>query len=183
MPAGSFRRGFKTSSTSLVAEVRAELRLNLLSPLDPLTVAREYGVRVTTPAELGWAGLAVPEEFSAMTVFRGSRRLIVMNAYHPVTRQRNSLAHELAHLLLEHEPVRHFENGARMWDPAMEHEADWMGSELLIPRQAALAICRSAEAVEAAAARFGVSVQLMTMRLNASGARKQVEREGGGRLW
>lgn len=181
--AATFRRGFKTDSTALVAEVRSEVRVKALLPLDPILVAREYGVPVATPADLGWGRVALPEEFSAMTVFRGARRIIVMNGKHPLTRQRNSLAHELAHLLLEHQPVRHFENGARMWDPTMEHEADWLGGELLIPRQAALAICRADEHVEDAAARFGVSVALMTMRLNASGARKQVERERGGGRW
>lgn len=183
MATTAFRRGFKTQSTSLVAEVRAELGARLVDPLDPARVASVYGVPVVTAAQLAnGRPLAAPPEFSAMTVFRGSRRIIVLNSDHAVTRQRSSLAHELAHLLLEHEPASHLMNGARMWDPAAEREADWMGAELLVPRQAGLTICRAGEVVEDAATRFGVSAQLLTWRLNASGARTQVQREGG-RAW
>lgn len=178
----TFRRGFKTQSSNLVADVRAEVGLDLVIPLDPYTVASEYGVPIkTTDQLLNGTRQPVPSEFSAMTVFRGSKRIIVVNADHAPTRQRSSLAHELAHLLLEHEPLQHFANGARMWDPAAEREADWTGGELLIPREAALAICRRGEDVEAAAGRYGVSGQLMEWRLNASGARKQAER--GRKRW
>lgn len=178
-----FRRGFKTHSTALVAEVRAEVGARLVDPLDPARVASAYGVPVVTAAQLAnGRPLVAPPEFSAMTVFRGSRRIIVLNSDHAPTRQRSSLAHELAHLLLEHEPSRHLMDGARMWDPAAEREADWLGAELLVPRPAGLSICRVGEVVDAAAARFGVSTQLLTWRLNASGARAQAQREGG-RSW
>jgi Zn-dependent peptidase ImmA (M78 family) len=44
------------------------------------------------------------DSFSAVTVFRGYRRLIVHNENHHPHRQASNLAHELSHTLLEHEP-------------------------------------------------------------------------------
>src|SRR2546425_294346 len=45
-----------------------------------------------------------PRVFSALTVFHGTRRLIVHNDAHSPARQRSDLAHELAHALLIHPP-------------------------------------------------------------------------------
>lgn len=171
----AYRRGFKTESATIVDEVRAEVRVGPIDPLDPLIIADLYGVPVKTVAELG-STLRTPADFSAVTVFRQSRRIIVLNDDHAPTRRRNSLAHELAHLLLEHKPIEHFADHEREWDPGIEREADWLGAEMLIPRRACLAILEAGEPPSAAAKRFGVSEQLITMRLNVSGARSQFDR-------
>src|SRR4030095_9462634 len=83
------------------------------------------------------------ETFSAVTVVLGSRRLIVVNDSHAATRQASNLAHELGHVVLEHEPHRLvIQNGCRVWNSEMENEATWFGGALLVPREAALLVAR-----------------------------------------
>ena len=61
--------------------------------------------------------------------------------------------------------------------PRWRLEADWLAAELLVSRVAVLSLVRPDVAVEDAARRFGVSVELMRWRFNTSGAVKQVNRK------
>src|SRR4029453_18208928 len=78
-------------------------------------------------------------DFSATTVVLGTKRLIVYNPRQPDGRRASNLAHELSHLILEHEaaPAIGF-GGCRHWDGVQEAEADWPGAALLVPRASAL---------------------------------------------
>jgi Zn-dependent peptidase ImmA (M78 family) len=118
-----------------------------------------------------------PSSFSAATVFCGHRRLIIFNPVHAPGRHANSIAHELAHVLLEHEPGAVRESGGgRRWRPMDEAEADWLAATLLVPRDGALEVMYELGAVEAAADHFGVSRQLMHWRLNQTGVALQLRR-------
>ena len=61
--------------------------------------------------------------------------------------------------------------GCRLWDQAAQDGEDWPSSVLLIPEDAALAVARGWKAEPEAAVHFGVSEQLLTWRLNLTGAR------------
>ena len=67
--------------------------------------------------------------------------------------------------------------GCRELDADIEAEADYLGSVLLIPDPAAVAIVRQATPIAAAAAAFGVSEQMMRWRINDSGAMIRASRE------
>ena len=56
------------------------------------------------------------------------------------------------------------------FDPAQEDEAGWLGGTLLVTEESCLAACRSNVALAEAAARMGVSEDLMRWRINATGA-------------
>src|SRR6266542_3762268 len=84
------RSGFKTEANDLAREIRKELGLRLLDPLDPWRLADHLAIEVIPLSELvDDADGAVrylldvdPASFSAVTVFYGTERLIVHNDGH-----------------------------------------------------------------------------------------------------
>ena len=180
-----FRRGFKSQALEISKEVRTELSLHLASPLDPWRLADHLEVPVVplrdfeqdSPLSVNYFGKRDTESFSAVTVFRGFRRLIVYNDAHILGRQVSNLAHELAHVLLFHTPTPAIDDtGCRNWDPEMEAEAEWLCGVLLVPDAAAFQIVEQGLSVIEAAARYGVTRRLMTFRITTSAAQRRVER-------
>jgi len=180
------RRGFKSEANATAREIRAELGLSTAAPLDPWKLAEHLAIPVVgISTMMGDARTAVvrltkidPRSFSAVTVFRGySRRMIVVNDAHSRRRQASDVAHELAHCLLLHEPRPAFDDGGvRAWDEDEEDEADWLAGALLVSDEAAVAIVRRGLSIRDATRLYGVSVRMMQFRINVTGARKRVER-------
>jgi len=190
--ASEYRYGFKKQAEDLALAVRRAMGLSWRDCLDPRALAEYVGIPVYELEELVAVGM--PEdslrhllgrgksEFSAALFQRNSTKLIVANPVHSRGRQASNIVHEVAHLLLKHEPTAAvIEAGCRRWDAMMEREADWLAGELLVPRQAALDIARSGVDVEMCAQHYGISVAMMKWRLNHSGARKQAQRERAAR--
>jgi hypothetical protein len=188
------REGFVTEAEALALAVRAELGLDADDHLDCDALAAAWGVPVVSLDALRAAGarpssihhltVASPSSFSAGTVVNGTRRLIVLNPAHPPSRRANSLAHELAHLVLEHEPGSATgPGGCRVWHADLEEEADRLAGMLLVPREAALACARVGLPLRVGAARFGVSVSLMRQRIHQSGAARQAYSTAPDRDW
>jgi hypothetical protein len=182
--AAQLRYGFKADAERLACEVRAELALDLLDPIDCIEVCKRLGVPVITVPELVSSGaslssvqrlLSPSAKFSALTVAAGTKRLIVYNPTHPAGRRANSLAHELSHILLEHPLLPALgSGGCRLWDSTLEGEADWRAGALLVPRGTALEWMRSNGSVEQGAIRFGVSQALFRWRVNQTGIPRQL---------
>lgn len=184
----ALRRGFKSEAERLALDVRHELGLSpfdrlppetlandLAIPVVPLLSLRRYGAAQSSIAHLTSEGRS---DFSAMTVFRGTFRLIVVNRAHSSGRQANSVVHELSHVILEHDPHEAVGlGGCRTWDQEMESEADWLAGALLVPRGAAVRIVRQRIPIHLAARMYGVSRSLLLWRVNQTGARLQVQRE------
>jgi Zn-dependent peptidase ImmA (M78 family) len=91
-------------------------------------------------------------------------------------RQNSDLAYEIAHGLRLHEPRHAIANGCRDYSKPEEDEAAWLAGCLLVPRDAAFAVAMSGSPIEVAAAQYGVSTQMMTWRVNATGSRLQASR-------
>src|SRR5665213_2876149 len=97
----------------VVAEERSNLGLSPTDRFDPYELAREHGIPVYTLTELCKWGVgeeahshftgANSGKWSAALVPLGHGRLIVEHDGHAQVRRRASIAHELGHLLLEHE--------------------------------------------------------------------------------
>jgi len=181
----ALRRGFKTEANDIAREVRDELGLRCADPLDPWALAHHLEIPVMPLNKLG--GLT-PDAvhhfhrvdrgaFSAVTVFDGSRRMIVYNDSHSLGRRASDLAHELAHALLLHRPVPALdERGCRRWNAEQEEEANWLAAALLISEEAALEIARRGHARAEAAQQYRVSQAMITFRLNVTGALRRVGR-------
>lgn len=178
------RRGFKTEANSHAIRLRRELGLEDHAPLCPWRLAQHLYVPVIPlsrlaahePTAVRYLTGRGKRLFSAVTIFVGRcgrKRIIFHNDHHAQTRQAANLAHELAHAILCHPPTPPF-----MPDPGLEEEAKWLGPTLLVPNEAALLIVGNDMDSRSAAAAYGVSRQLMDMRINVSGARIRLQRQG-----
>ncbi|WP_371878748.1 ImmA/IrrE family metallo-endopeptidase [Conexibacter sp. DBS9H8] len=112
-----------------------------------------------------------------MLAFIGTRRVVVHNDAHAITRQRADLSHELAHAILLHQPHPAIAGVPPRFDREQEDEARWLGGVLLVLDDFCVACARRGIDIPDAAARMGISEQLMRWRFNMSGARR---RSGGG---
>lgn len=180
----SLRRGFKTEANDHAREMRRELGLALHDPLDPWRLAEHLEIPVhklsDLPAEVARHFLHVEASaFSAVTVFRSNRRVIVHNDAHNPGRQASDVSHEIGHGLLLHRPAPALSVvGCRDWDAVLEEEAAWLGAALLVSDEAAVHIAQSGMTNRDAAVAYGVSLELVTWRMNMTAARKRVARMG-----
>lgn len=181
-----FRRGFKTEAAALAKEIRLELSLQPRDPLDPITLAAHLAVPLMPLTAMRDAAPEAVEHFcrvergvfSAVTVFAGTERLIVYNDQHAPTRQASTIVHELSHALLLHPPHAALDagTGCRVWNDEIENEANYLAGVLLVTDIAAVHIVRTAMPIEDAARTYGVSRQMITYRINVSGARTRASR-------
>lgn len=183
--ADALRRGFKSDAERIAGLVRHDLGLEALDRLDCSMLAEQWGIPVVSLGELREDGAAQASiqrlmsgdaGFSATTVVLGTRRLIVYNPRQVAGRNANSLAHELAHVILEHEPAPAIGiGGCRHWNARQEAEADWLGGVLLVPRSSALAWMLGNGDLDEGARHFGVSGDLFRWRVNHTGVMRQIE--------
>lgn len=175
------RRGFKKEAEDYASEFRAELGIEANAPLSPFRLAEHLAIPIT--------GLSrhpsMPDDviqhfsnegfrlFSATTIARGSRREILHNDFHSPVRQNSNIAHEIAHILLGHEPRPPLlEDCCRHFDPVAEKEASELGYTLLVPKQAALRAVEGFTDMRTASSFFDVSQTLLRHRINLTNARK-----------
>ena len=185
------RRGFKSWCERTSGDYRSQLGLDLADALEPRELADHIGVLVWTPLDV--PGLSThsieqltaidPSSWSAVTVAAGGHNLIIVNSAHAPTRQRSSLAHELAHVVLNHRPAeaRVSEEGFLFrdhYDTEQEEEADWLGGALLLPRDGLLSVYRRYSSSEVIGQHFGVSTKFVDWRLRMTGILLQATRAG-----
>ncbi len=191
------KRGFKSECESIATAVRGEMGLEPHAPLRSRDLATYLDIPLHPLSALVQAndnGVAAgirhvranSAVLSAMTIFPEwprPRRVVIFNDANSEARQNSDLAHELAHGLLLHEPRHPIVNGCRDYSKLDEDEAAWLSGCLLVPREAALVVALAQTPMGIAAAEYGVSTQMMTFRVNSTGARKQAEarrrRRGG----
>jgi len=187
-----FRRGFKTWAERTSLRARQRLNLAVSAPLDPFRLADLLGVPVVTLSELSELPDGVRrrlstehrDSWSAITVTEGSCHLVVVNSSHPPTRLNSSLAHEIAHIILGHEPALMFMSPAsaialRTHNEEQEQEASWLAGCLLLPREALVLIRRTAKSDEDARSEYGVSAAMLRFRFNVTGVDAQLRRSRG----
>lgn len=184
------RRGFKTWCENISLQLRGDLGLTKTEPLAAQALARWMKVPLWAPADV--VGLSpdvvrilVTEEaanWSAVTVSAGTKHAVIYNPTHSPRRQSSDVMHELAHMLIDHEPARMIlsadgKQGLRSFDRTQEDEASWLAGCLLLPRPALLAIATKGTSAEAACEKYGVSRDLFNYRLNVTGVNVQVKRK------
>ena len=182
------KRGFKSECESIATAVRAEMGLAAHAPLDARDLADHLSIPLHPLSSLSGNGNGVAAAIryvevnaavlSAMTIFPewpSRRRVVVFNDTNSDARQNSDVAHELSHGLLLHEPRHPIINGCRDYTKVDEDEAAWLSGCLLVPREAAVVVAMANTPMGIAAVEYGVSTQMMTYRVNSTGARKQAE--------
>jgi hypothetical protein len=185
------RRGFKTWCENAARGYRRELKLSAIAPLDPRILAKHLGVTIWTPDDIPGINskdvhhltVTARESWSAATLRVGDASLIIINSGHALTRQNNSLAHEIGHIVLKHEPAKMYvtPDGLMMmseYNPTHEEEATWFAGAILVPRDALLDVAARDLTDRAAADYFGVSSAVFQMRRNRTGVDIQLRRRG-----
>ncbi|MDS0133210.1 MULTISPECIES: ImmA/IrrE family metallo-endopeptidase [unclassified Amycolatopsis] len=180
------RRGFKSEAERLADRTREELGLAPTDHLPIRDLATFLGVPVyaadelVDPAELDELDQLQPGAFSAATFHLPDGGIVVVNnPKNSAARTNSDIAHELAHLLLNHD-VRDIQQLAGetffTCNPEQETEANWLAGCLLLPRALLLREAYADSSAETIAEKYEVSVQMARYRLNTSGVMLQVRR-------
>jgi Zn-dependent peptidase ImmA (M78 family) len=107
------------------------------------------------------------------------RAIVIYNPAHPPGRQAGDVAHELAHIVLDHKAgtLIMSQDGAmvmRSYDRKQEEEADWL-SRLLLPRDGLMWARREGLTPTQIATHFGVTEPLVVYRLRMTGVDAQMK--------
>lgn len=183
----AFRRGFKSQCERRAVEVRRDLGLSKIAPLNAFDLARHYGITAWSTNDI--IGLSTEDRnnltknnsdvWSALTIQIGLNHLIVYNAKQSVPRINSVVMHELSHIILGHEfaNVCRLENGSLApsnYNQDQEDEANWLGGTLLLPRPALLNIRRNNLDNETARDQYGVSEDMLNWRIRMTGVDFQI---------
>lgn len=133
----TLRRGFKAEAERAAARARKELGLAAHDGLNPRDLAAHLGIKVVDAADLVALEELVELEhlqafaFSAATFEIEGRKIVVASPLRTVGRQNSDIAHELAHIMLNHDlsEIREL-NGMpfRTCKPNEEEEATAFGA-------------------------------------------------------
>lgn len=177
----ALRAGFKAAAHRLALEVRAELGIPVFAPLDPYTLAELYGIEVHDLSDPHLPLAAVrhftgpaAESFSGALIAVGTGSVIVENHVHGIARRRATVAHEMSHVLLEHEfgVLVTADGGCRPAGKTIEQEAAELSGELLVPRDAARTAAFRGWTDSTVARYFRVSERMARWRMNITAARR-----------
>lgn len=180
------RRGFKAEAERLADRTRASMGLGPHDQLDIRDLAQHLKVEIVPAdelvdrAKLDELEKIQPGAFSAATFhLPDSRTVIVFNPLSDAARTNSDIAHELAHILLDHD-VRELQQLAGYTfltcDPEQEAEANWLGGCLLLPRQLLLREAHANATADSLAVKYTVSPAMARFRLNTSGVLLQAQR-------
>lgn len=183
------RRGFKTEAERLAERTRANMgllphdRLMLSGLASHLNFEIIPADRLVDRARLEALESLQPGAFSAATFHLPGRTVAVYNPLSEQARTNSDLAHEAAHIVLNHD-VREIQQIAGhtflTCNPEQEEEANWLAGCLLLPRALLLREAYAATSADTLAAKYEVSVHMARFRLNASGVLLQVRRRQTG---
>ncbi len=182
-------KGFKSRCESIAQGLRKDIGLARVDPLPPTTLAEYLEVPVLALSEIPGVDprdrrqlLEIdPDAWSAITVSAAERDVIIPNPRHTGGRPASDVMHEIAHLLLGHEPSTMFYVGdgdmaLRGYNRAAEDEASWLAGALLLPRDVLVHIHDEAISAADACEIYGVSQDLLGYRTNVTGVRLQFSR-------
>ena len=179
----ALRRGFKSEAERIARGVRSDMGLNAAKSVAPEDLASLLGIEIRAGDELVQRERfrelerIQPDSFSACTLRPSPERVVIV--YNPLSaksRRRSDLAHELAHILLDHELSRLERLGDVTFfscDAIQEEEAGWLSGCLLLPRALLLAEIRRGVSAKEIARKCGVSEPMAQYRLNVTGVLRQ----------
>ncbi|MGR8963760.1 ImmA/IrrE family metallo-endopeptidase [Rhizobium leguminosarum] len=186
MVASKLRKGFVAEANRWAVDLRGELGLSEGDPMSPWMLAKHLEVpiyRLSALPDCAEKDLLYKKkgghDFSAAVCFDGLAAFVVTNDGNDPKRQASDIAHELAHVLLRHPPANPFmEDGLRDFSAEHELEAERLGPTLLLSDYAAVRAHRLIVGGQYTVARlsdaWGLSREVIQMRINLSGARRRL---------
>ena len=184
----ALRRGFKSEAERIADRERAKLGVGPDEPTDLPTLATLLGVEIRAGDDLiprqRFADLEriQPGAFSSCTILPSpDRKVIIFNPLPSRSRQTSDIAHELAHVILDHDLSRIERLGGITFltcDTAQEEEANWLSGCLLLPRPSLLVATRKGWDTSKISEAYGVSEQMAQYRLNVTGVLRQYTARG-----
>ncbi len=186
----TFDRGFKSWAERTSTNLRHELGLFPHDRLDVFELARFLDVAVRTPGDIPGLPVEVLNQLAekdpfgwhaVSLVLRDGQTLLIYNPRKSVGRKASDIAHELAHIILEHKPstVILSQDGSiamRTYDQKQEDESNWLAWSLLLPREALVRARRLGMNNVDIANLYSVSTQLVDYRLSVTGVSVQLSR-------
>lgn len=160
---------------------RRELKLYAYDPLPARLLVQRLKIRVISPMEIPEIDestiqclLAEDAAWSALTLpVDEGKHLIIYNPTHAETRYESNVMHELAHLLLGHQPIRfHRLSGGflvREYRITDEEAAKYLGGCLQIPARGLDWAFQRGMTIKEIAEHFGASLQMVRYRCNMTG--------------
>lgn len=188
MVASKLRKGFVSEANRWAIDLRTELGVREDDPMCPWALAGYLGVPIYRLSELPDCNeklllytKAGGHDFSAAVCFDACAAFIVTNDANDIKRQASDIAHELAHILLRHPPAHPFqEDGLRDFSADHELEAERLGPTLLLSDGTAVRahrlIVTGRSSIRDLSDAWGVSKEIIQMRINLSGARRRLSR-------
>jgi hypothetical protein len=185
----TLERGFKSWCERSANAVRTELGLDPSAPLSARALADHLGVNLIVPSDipdlpahvLQQLTVVDPKGWSAVSFTVRRATTIIFNPRNSLGRQASDIMHELAHIILNHEPSQLIlsESGAlamRSFNARQEDEANWFGWTLLLPRAALMHCAERRMSSLDIANEYGVSTTLVAFRRRKTGVDIQTSR-------
>jgi hypothetical protein len=179
-------RGFKAWAERTAATIRVDLGLKPTAPLDPLQLAAHLGITLLRPDEVEGLPPEIcvqlleqdPWGWSAATLELDGKTTVIFNPRKSTGRRASDIVHEMAHLILGHEPAnivfsQDGQFATRTFDQKQEDEANWLAWALLLPRDALFAARRTRMLSAQIAAAYGVTETLVDFRMKMTGVNAQ----------
>jgi Zn-dependent peptidase ImmA (M78 family) len=131
---------------------------------------REHAIRAPlTAAAASWSGGAL--------AVGGDDYLVILNPLHDRVRQRTTLAEELTHIVMGHEPsLLDPVAGTRTHDPEVERQAYEVGGAMLLPYSQLFWRVKRKEACASVAEEYEISERFVRYRINRCGLRRMYDK-------
>lgn len=191
------KRGFKTNAEKISIELRKSIGLKCHDRMDCIQILsqlanfmiKEFNAVAIEISEMSKYGLAPNlietlcntrgNEVSAVLLRKDKDYIIIYNQSHSSNRINSSIAHEISHILCEHNfnilSLNQSNCLIRELPKEFEDEADWLSSCILVPREGLLWAIRRGMSHDEIASHFGVSAQMVRWRVNTTGVTFQAK--------
>ncbi|QIR36226.1 ImmA/IrrE family metallo-endopeptidase [Tolypothrix sp. PCC 7910] len=166
---------FRQRCEAIATEQRSLLGVRAFEALPAETLATKLGATLLTPdqvpsLEAQQITLLLNSDQWSAAIICYSPILIVCNPRHAATRRESNLMHEIAHLLLNHQPVGFdYVTGQPKRQQNNEDEATFLGGCLQIPKRGLLWAIQRKMFLPQIAAHFGASEAMVQFRSNVTG--------------
>jgi hypothetical protein len=184
----SLERGFKAWAERTSLTFRKELELTADDPLLPNALADYLRVALWTPHNVPGMTKDIldqllehdPWGWSGTSLQINGQGIVIYNPKHSSGRQASDITHELAHIILDHQPATIVLSadldtvGMRSFNQKQEDEANCLAWTLLLPRDGLIQAKLRRRTIEEIAAQYCVTKSLVTYRINSTGVGRQL---------